>query len=552
MIDTTKSISKVTYDGTNMSLATQTKTVTPTTSEQVIVGDDGYNLSSVTVKAVTKDIDENIQPNNIKQGVSILGVEGNVAPDKPDQSKIVNPTTSQQLITADIGYELAQVTVNAVTSDIDDNIQSGNIKQGITILGINGSLIPDKPDQTKTVTPTTEEQIITADNGFELASVTVNAVTSSIDENIIPENIKEGVDILGVSGTFVGEGGGDSGGQYLVQVIDYDGTVLKSDHLDTGATFTLPDAPTNHEKLVFQEWSSPVIITDNAITVENSDITIGATYKTASGLTEFDIELTKASGLDVVCNMVGNKNWGDGTTNSETSHIYTNYGKYTITCDGTSVSNNIFSASHSSKNYYCSEIRIGEGVINLGSRVFSYCSALRNIAIPNNGISNIKDATFTNCYLLNSIVIPNGVTRIGYQAFSACSSLNSIVIPNGVTSIDSSVFLTCSSLNSISMPNSVTSIGSQTFMTCSSLNSIVMPNSVTDIRDNTFSSCYSLVKFDFTNSTSVPALSNTTAFSSINGIYKIYVPDALYDDWIVATNWVTYADYIYKASEMED
>lgn len=61
MIDTTKSISKVTYDGTNMSLATQTKTVTPTTSEQVIVGDDGYNLSSVTVEAVTKDIDTNIQ-----------------------------------------------------------------------------------------------------------------------------------------------------------------------------------------------------------------------------------------------------------------------------------------------------------------------------------------------------------------------------------------------------------------------------------------------------------------------------------------------------------
>ena len=488
MIDTTKSISKVTYDGTNMSLATQTKTVTPTTSEQVIVGDDGYNLSSVTVEAVTKDIDTNIQPNNIKQGVTILGVEGNVAPDKPDQSKIVNPTTSQQLITADIGYELAQVTVNAVTSDIDDNIQSGNIKQGITILGIDGSLIPDKPDQMKTVTPTTEEQIVTADNGFELASVTVNAVTSSIDENIIPENIKEGVDILGVSGTFVGEGGGDSGGQYLVQVIDYDGTVLKSNHLDTGATFTLPEAPTNHSRLVFQEWSSPVTITDNTITVGNSDITIGATYKTASGLTEIDIVLTKVTGLDVVCNMVGNKNWGDGTTDSETTHTYTDYGKYTITCDGTSIpvgsssSSGMFGASSNSPNYYCTEIRIGDSV------------------------TSIRDSAFQGCYLLTSITIPSGVTSIGDFAFSNCYLLTSITIPSGVTSIG----------------------------------------------DYAFSVCFSIIKYDFTSATSIPTLSNINAFNNINGLCKIYVPDALYDDWIVATNWATYADYIYKASEMED
>ena len=534
MIDTTKSISKVVYDGTNMSLATQTKTVTPTTSKQVIVGDDGYNLSSVTVEAVTKDIDTNIQPNNIKQGVTILGVEGNVAPDKPDQSKIVNPTTSQQLITADIGYELAQVTVNAVTSDIDDNIQSGNIKQGITILGVDGSLVPDKPDQTKTVTPTTEEQIVTADNGFELASVTVNAVTSSIDENIIPENIKEGVDILGVSGTFVGEGGGDSGGQYLVQVIDYDGTVLKSDHLDTGATFTLPDAPTNHSKLVFQEWSSPVTITDNTITVENSDITIGATYKTSSGLTEIDITLTKVTGLEVTCKMAGNKNWGDGTTNSETTHTYTNYGSYTITCDGTSIpaglssSGGMFSSSMSSPNYYCTEIRVGDSVTSIGSYAFN------------------------NCYSLTSFTIPDSVTSIGGYMFYYCYSLTSFTIPDSVTGIGDYMFTNCYPLTSFTIPDSVTSIGSYAFNNCYSLTSFTIPDSVTSIGDYMFNNCYSIVKYDFTSATLIPTLSNTNAFNRINDICKIYVPDALYDDWIVATNWATYADYIYKASEMED
>jgi hypothetical protein len=44
----------------------------------------------------------------------------------------------------------------------------------------------------------------------------------------------------------------------------------------------------------------------------------------------------------------------------------------------------------------------------------------------------------------------------------------------------------------------------------------------------------------------VPTLSSTTAFDSPK---KIVVPDALYDEWIAATNWVSYASKIVKASE---
>ena len=52
------------------------------------------------------------------------------------------------------------------------------------------------------VTPTTNQQILTPTGQYNTYSkVTVSAVTSSIDANIIPENIKEGVTILGVTGT---------------------------------------------------------------------------------------------------------------------------------------------------------------------------------------------------------------------------------------------------------------------------------------------------------------------------------------------------------------
>lgn len=101
----------------------QEKSVTPTTQIQIVAPDSEYEgLSKVTVNGVTADIDSNITPNNIRQGIEILGVEGNLAPDKPDQTKTVAPSTSQQIVVADTGYELASVTVDPVTSEIDDNI----------------------------------------------------------------------------------------------------------------------------------------------------------------------------------------------------------------------------------------------------------------------------------------------------------------------------------------------------------------------------------------------------------------------------------------------
>ena len=47
---------------------------------------------------------------------------------------------------------------------------------------------------------------ITADQGKDgLGTVTVSAVTAAIDENIAAGNIKSGVTILGVAGTYSGD-----------------------------------------------------------------------------------------------------------------------------------------------------------------------------------------------------------------------------------------------------------------------------------------------------------------------------------------------------------
>ena len=59
-----------------------------------------------------------------------------------------------------------------------------------------------KPVQPKTAYPSTSQQVIEPDEGFNLAWVTVEAVTSSIDSNIKPQNIRKDVSILGVTGIY--------------------------------------------------------------------------------------------------------------------------------------------------------------------------------------------------------------------------------------------------------------------------------------------------------------------------------------------------------------
>ena len=72
--------------------------------------------------------------------------------------------------------------------------------------------ITDAITQEKEVKPALEEQIVAPDAGYtSLSQVKVGAVDATIDPDIQPSNIKEGVVILGVEGTLK-EGGTGSGG----------------------------------------------------------------------------------------------------------------------------------------------------------------------------------------------------------------------------------------------------------------------------------------------------------------------------------------------------
>lgn len=71
------------------------------------------------------------------------------------------------------------------------------------IAAVASGLTP-KETQNKTITPTTSDQSVTADEGKVLGTVTVKGVTAAIDANIVAGNIKKDVVILGVTGSYEG------------------------------------------------------------------------------------------------------------------------------------------------------------------------------------------------------------------------------------------------------------------------------------------------------------------------------------------------------------
>lgn len=385
------------------------------------------------------------------------------------------------------------------------------------------------------------------------------------DPLVYPDGFVTAIQALQTGGSATPGAPGD------ITFYDYDGTIVTSWTLAELATKTaLPDYP-SHDGLVCQGWNWSLA----DLKTTNRKMNVGAMYITDDGKTRIYIRLKegRTSPMLGVCpNGTVTVDWGDGTTpdtltGTDTStvqwtpnHAYAAPGEYVIklTVDGTmGLNSDSEDESYSSILRYSSgpdtrnsvyqnsvqKIELGNGITGIGNQAFRNCRSLASITIPS-GVTSIGGSAFYNCRSLASITIPDGVTSIGRQTFYYCYSLESITIPDGVTDIGNYAFANCESLASITIPNGVTTIKSSAFANCESLASITIPNGVTSIKTYAFYYCGGIAFYDFSNHTSVPALSSTTAFEEIAADCQIRVPAALVDTWKAATNWSTYASYI--------
>lgn len=94
-------------------------------------------------------------------------------------------STKAQQYTIPQGYHDGSGKVSIATAE-QAKIISANIREGVTILGVEGEMTgsEDVVAQSKTVNPTFASQSITPDTGYtHLASVTVNAIAVTYSDN---------------------------------------------------------------------------------------------------------------------------------------------------------------------------------------------------------------------------------------------------------------------------------------------------------------------------------------------------------------------------------
>lgn len=354
---------------------------------------------------------------------------------------------------------------------------------------------------------------------------------------------------------------------------DYDGAILHSYTKDEFLALSeLPPLPTR-EGLICQEWNWDFADAVEYIS-EYGVLEVGATYITDDGKTRLYITIAAEGRMDVplyfrqsVANGV-TIDWGDGsatetlsgTGNKNTSHHYNAIGDYVISlevAEGCTLGLGHINSSYcvlgntsANGRVYCSmlkKVEIGGGINNLSNYSFNYCSSLETVSVPKGVDLSIDIAQYT--YSLSFFVIPK--ESEGCASFSRCYSLKLASIPKGVTTIGSSAFNYCYGLLSVVIPRGVQSIGSNAFYNCNVLSSLTFPQEVTSIGSTAFQNCYGMAFYDFSALEVVPTLSNTNAFTSIPSDCKIIVPDALYDTWIAATNWSSYASKTIKKSEWD-
>lgn len=153
----------------------QEKAVTPSESQQVITPDDTYDgLSKVTVGAISKTY--------VGSGVT------------KKSAATYTPGTSNQTIGAN------QYLSGAQTIKGDSNLVAGNIRSGVSIFGVTGTVVASSPNlQAKTVTPGTSSQTVRPDSGYDgLSQVVVSG-----DYDLVSGNIISGKTIFGVPGSVV-------------------------------------------------------------------------------------------------------------------------------------------------------------------------------------------------------------------------------------------------------------------------------------------------------------------------------------------------------------
>ena len=185
---------------------------------------------------------------------------------------------------------------------------------------------------------------------------------------------------------------------------------------------------------------------------------------------------------------------------------------------------------------------------------FKDCNNLSGVLTIPSSVINLDNQAFQSCTNLTGLNLNEGLTKLGDTAyfgytFQGCINIaGEVIIPSTVWFISSEIFDDCRKIEKFTYKAQVTSIPRGVFIRCLGCKTFKCETAITDIGQNTFYNCNAMELYDFRNCTVVPTLADTN-LGHKDGC-QIVVPDALYDEWIAATNWSSLTNVVFvKASE---
>lgn len=158
--------------------------ITDTTATADLVDSSAYFYTNAGVKTKgtsTKDsdtTDANASASEILSGQTAYVNKNKVTGSMPNNGAVeLTISDADDSIVVPLGYHDGSGSVRISTTE-QNKIIASNIKNGITILGVTGTYSGEGADvQSKTVTPTTTAQTVLPDSGYDyLSQVTVNAI----------------------------------------------------------------------------------------------------------------------------------------------------------------------------------------------------------------------------------------------------------------------------------------------------------------------------------------------------------------------------------------
>ncbi|MCM1519078.1 MAG: leucine-rich repeat protein [Pseudoflavonifractor sp.] len=137
------------------------------------------------------------------------------------------------------------------------------------------------------------------------------------------------------------------------------------------------------------------------------------------------------------------------------------------------------------------DLSFGDAVGVVDKYMFSYCTGLENLYLPDN-IESVGLWGFRGCSSLKDMRFSEKLSQVSDYGFSECTSLDNVVFPASMTSIADNSFSNCTSLKKINLGTSLMIIGPAAFKNDTALEGIEIPESLYGLGVEAFANCTSL------------------------------------------------------------